>query len=97
MRALHGQKNCAEVLHAMTPVARLLTAAYLWPHEPGRNAGDPARWRPFTAQGRAEGAMSSLPDRPDPSERFVLPDSQGSAADPVEGNPFPIHDPFHAV
>ena len=41
--------------------------------------------------------MSSLPDRPDPSERFVLTDGLGSAADPVEGNPFPVDDPFHTV
>jgi hypothetical protein len=41
--------------------------------------------------------MSSLPDRRDPSERFVLPDSLGLAADPVEGNPFPVDDPLHTV
>jgi hypothetical protein len=41
--------------------------------------------------------MSRLPDPPDPSERFVLTDSHGSAADPVEGNPFPVNDPFHTV
>jgi hypothetical protein len=41
--------------------------------------------------------MSSLSDRSDPSERFVLPDSHGSAADPVEGNPFPVDDPLHTV
>jgi hypothetical protein len=41
--------------------------------------------------------MPRLPDPPDPSERFVLTDSHGSAADPVEGNPFPVDDPFHPV
>jgi len=41
--------------------------------------------------------MSSLPDWPDPSERFVLPDSHSSAADPVEVNPFPVDDPLHTV
>jgi hypothetical protein len=45
-------------------------------------------------QGLAEGAMSS---RPDPAERFRLPDSFASVGDPIEGNPFPVDHPLHQV